>query len=783
MDVQEREVRRAQYKGENGMRRPVVWGAAALCAGIATRWAIGPAGLLLAVGIALLAWRRARILGFLLLAGALLLHVDLERPDPLDGWEGRNGSITGRVVRVEEGSARDRLVLRTGPGPASLLVRFPGHLPMPASLIAGRVVEVGGTFERPDPARNPRSFDYRAHLWSRHVSHILSAAPGSLRVVGEGDRLAGPLQRARHRFRDELGRRLDPIPADLLYGMLFGDSAALDPDLRDRFRDNGTAHILAVSGIHVGIAYGAVRFCLRRSPKGGRLAAAALFLLAYAALAGWSPSVIRASLMIGAYIACQALHWRYDLLSAAALAAFVQLAADPRQLFQTGFQLSFLAILLLAFLLPLGAAWLERLRQAGTPAFAAGLLAVALPLLTIQAGMVPVNGELFRQVPGMAAVINLPVVALTGLLVPYGLLVFAFDLVGFPLPEAAWLLGEGMLRAMEALNRVPGWIGLEPKPLGGPGRGGLLLLYGTAFLFLSETFWRQIRRRALRPISILFLCLCLAAGVLHAGEDRRYRTAEMVFVDVGQGDCLHIRTPAGKNILIDGGGSAFRDVGGDVLLPYLLGCGIRRLDLVVATHLHEDHFGGLATLSHRLPVEALAVYDDGGANQATAAEAAGLPLSRILGLSAGDSIAFGPSVRIAVLHPPSGDQSEDENRTSLVLRVEVEGVSVLMTGDIGNEGESALLGRYGAGPDSGLRSDILKIAHHGSRFSSGVEFLAAVDPALAVIQVGRNNFGHPHPDVIEKLEKNDIMYFRTDRDGAILIDTEGGRARASPMIR
>jgi competence protein ComEC len=261
-----------------------------------------------------------------------------------------------------------------------------------------------------------------------------------------------------------------------------------------------------------------------------------------------------------------------------------------------------------------------------------------------------------------------------------------------------------------------------------------------------------------------------------------YRDADLVFLDVGQGDCLYIHTPEGKNLLIDGGGSMSYQVGEKILLPYLLKKGVRTVDLAIATHLHDDHYLGLKELSGRMKITRLGLYEANRIREKEILSGTGLESQNLLYLGEGDRILIEPDIWIDVLYPEKRDDGEyqrllreekDENKSSLILRVYYKGMTVLMTGDLGFDGEKELIGRY-AGDSEALRADVLKVGHHGSGRSTSAPFVAAVAPRLAVVQVGaENRFGHPQPATLARLAGAGVL--RTDRDGLIEIAGDGQR--------
>ncbi|MEL7658251.1 MAG: MBL fold metallo-hydrolase, partial [Bacillota bacterium] len=305
----------------------------------------------------------------------------------------------------------------------------------------------------------------------------------------------------------------------------------------------------------------------------------------------------------------------------------------------------------------------------------------------------------------------------------------------------------------------------------------ILLIYYGFFFFLSSEFFRILyqRKRWKRIASICGMILILSL-LTTAVTGNDYHKANLIFVDVGQGDCLHIRTPEGRNILIDGGGSLNYDVGKKILLPYLLKNGVKSIDLAVVTHLHDDHYLGITQLSKNMKIKKLGTYEANMFREQEILTETNLKKENMLYLTGGDRIRIEKDIWIDVLYPEEHSEDEykelileekDENRSSLFLKLYYKGLTVLMTGDLGVEGEQEIMEAYGDQPEM-LSVDVLKVGHHGSRYSTSDTFLDAVDPEVAIFQVGKNNFGHPHPTIIDKCAKKGIIIYRNDKDGAII---------------
>ena len=691
------------------------------------------------------------------------------------------GVIVSCEQVTEEGRvAGYRMVILTEDG-SRILADYGGE--MPAEVLEGREISGAGRVSLPSPARNPGCFDYALYLKGRRIYariHLEKAKAGQVSSAWRYF-LAG----RRRAFLDTLDEYLEEDRKAVLNAMLFGDKSMLSEDVYSMFQRNGTAHALAVSGLHVGMLYALYIWLFGKRSTGPGTAVLAGLLLLYTALAGFSPSVVRASLMIGVHTASRLLHVKYDMLTGIAVSAMMILAVSPYQLFAGGFQLSFLAVLLLAFLQPvcekrLQPSVLARLRERGVSLRAtetAGILCRWLiPLFLMQAGMMPLTAYLFNYVSLSTLFANLPLVLIAGLIVPAGiLLLLAMLLPGgglfVPLGGHALsiLLGHLLLwNRLSYMNDAYAFDAVSPP------RPVLLMLYAALFLLLSE--WSQIRVARLERKKLLaaLLTVLLAALFIAAGLSDGFAGADAVFVDVGQGDCVHLRCGDGCHLLFDGGGKEGYDVGRKVVKPYLLRNRVRYLDAAFVTHLDTDHYGGIVSLCQDGMVKKLIVYEGHAAELPQIMEETGLPAERIILAGPGDAFHYG-EVTVRCLGPLSG--SGTENEQSLVLLAEKDGRALLVTGDIGAETEEKMADFY---TDGSLDADILQIPHHGSRYSSSQRLIDAVTPAAAIAQTGYNHYGHPAEEVLQRYAAGGAGVFRNDLDGAVGIDLK--RLRVVTMI-
>jgi competence protein ComEC len=464
-----------------------------------------------------------------------------------------------------------------------------------------------------------------------------------------------------------------------------------------------------------------------------------------------------------------------------------------------------------------------------------------IPTCVIQIGMMPLIAYEFNYITPAGLLLNPPIVAMAGWVLPVGVsMLLALPLCqAAPAPGHIWDLAahaEGVLLGwMERLTGIADGAAYGHFNVVSPPAPLLFLFYGLLFFAMSETRTLLFARRGFRKAAAACVLIVCAAAATFASPYCRQDRSSLVFVDVGQGDCLHVRTPDGRNYLIDGGGDIDYNVGKKTLLPYLLKNGVGRLDGVFATHLHTDHWKGLVELSREMDVGTAYLYegnrvrdvvdvagmdspiesanDDGtevalsfprgaeGAGEEPAGDErnAGNPstvecinVSGVVYLAQGDSVTIGDGVAVDVLWPPRRTDAEyvaaaedeengdgDENASSLIMKIDYEGVTALMTGDAGFEAEEALLKADDesslADGISALRSRILKVGHHGSKYSTSEEFLTAVDPDAAVIQCGKNTFGHPTAEVLARLAADDIMVFRNDLGGAVMLRIRDGK--------
>lgn len=799
----------------------------------------------LLAGLTLMAWRFSSPALWLctplllLLCGALLetLHRP-GLPPEIDAGARENVILDGCVVSPPaffEG--RDQFLLELAPDARARVSLSIKDGETPPNLRYGQLVELEARVRRIRNFQNPGAFDYegfsaRSHIyWTAFASAGGSA--GSIVTVRPG-RCGSRFQAAIFALRTAALLRIErlypgnPYVTAMMEATLIGESTRMERIWTDTFRRTGTYHMLVIDGLHITVLAAFLLFLLRLCfiPEMTALAITASGAWLYALVSGMNAPSVRAAGGFTLYVVARYFYRRGRLMNLLAAIAIVYLLWDPSQLFEAGFQLSFLAVAAIGLLatpllestsLPYAralAAINEPSRDPRLPpraaqfrlelrllaetlsyyapisrAWAARALAIAVRVAifgydlavistAIQIGLALPMAIYFHRISLTGLSANILVVPLLALVVPLGFLA-VFTMWRVPAVLAGWLLRAGEAVAGWHTHIEPDWRVLAP-PL------WLGVLFCVTLLLLAFALRGLTKKKPRsRPWSWAALTAVLALfalifwhpfpPALHPGE------LELTVIDVGQGDSLLVCFPNSKLMLIDGGGvlsfghraTSRIDIGEDVVSPYLWSRSIRKIDVVALTHAHDDHAGGLpAVIENFHPSQLWTGAMASSAAWSAVRQKALAENVEILALPAGRSFDFG-GAHIQVISPPAGYRPGDSptNNDSLALRITYGQRSLLLTGDMEKPMERIAL--TGAEP---LRADILKVGHHGSNTSSIDPFLDAVSPRFAVVSDGfENAFRHPHPKVLERLAAHHAQVLRTDQDGLVTLRTDGRR--------
>ncbi len=686
---------------------------------------------------------------------------------------------------------------------AKFLVRFQSLVP----LRYGKQITLTGVLQQPQDKRNPGGFDYRAYLARQDVVGIVDAK-GFLRIGAQRGfpplRWIEALRIQTERVIDDIytkkGGTVEPsLHAQLLKGILLGKRSDLPTETLDLFRNSGTFHVLAVSGLHVGLIamfcyFGFSRF---RLPQKMLCLLTIAAVLIYACLIGFRPSVFRASLMAILFLFATLIDRDADLFNLLAFAALVLLLLNPQQLWDVGFQLSFVAVASIVYFVPKMEGALRQLwenednspSQDGIPvltrfrkAAVKWLVLSYFVTLAAQIGTTPLIAYYFFRAYPLGILAGPFAVGLVSVIVAVGMVSVCIGFIWLPFAKLFALLNHTVTSIFLALIGVFGqtWgvVKLTPPTL------GIFVFYIACFLGLAH--WRYVYKHW-RVSSLIGLSV-IVLWVWSAAFHEKGRLLEVVTLDVGQGDAAFIKFPDNRTMLVDGGIQrryynekkrrwVEYDIGKRVLEPYFDFHGIRKLDMVVLTHPDIDHGGGLGHILENFEVGRVLGISDIPLNSETHRRLHAIVNTNNIPYSfpyAGE-IELTPTATLNLLHPIDAASTnlldQDKNDDSLVMKLTYGEADILFTGDIGEKAESRLIA---SGQD--LRSEVLKVPHHGSRTSSSAPFIDAVQPRYAIFSLGQSGqYQFPHPDVVARYRERGCVQLRTDELGAITLRTDGKR--------
>jgi competence protein ComEC len=707
------------------------------------------------------------LLPVLFLAGgflwaSLLAHVRLADALPLE-WEGRDISLTGVVAELPqpgERSLRVRFDVETVRTP---LARVPGHIsltwyeepgrPLP-DLRPGQRWQLSVRLRRPHGTANPHGFDSEVWLLERNLRAVgyVRAEPAATMVDLSVPRPRYWIERVRQAARERILGVLGEAPtAGILVALAIGDQPAIAPTQWTVFTRTGVNHLMSISGLHItmvsGLVFAVVAWCWRRVPAlpiripthSAAASAGLLAALLYALLSGFGVPAQRTVFMLAVVAIALIMGRGTSVTAVLATALFAVVAMDPWAMQSAGFWLSFGAV---ALILYVGAARLQRPNW---------LVDWARIQWAITVGLVPLLLVLFKQVSLVSPVANavaIPVVSLG--VVPLTLLGLLLP-VDALLTLAAWVM-DLCYWLLHALSALPDAVWEQAAP---PAWTLPVAVIGIAWLLAPRGF----PARWLGALALLPLVSVQAARPAPG-------TFWLDVLDVGQGLAAVVRT-SGHALVYDTGPafSGDADSGSRIVVPYLRGEGVSRLDGLIVSHDDSDHSGGTVSLLQAVPV--------GWVASSVPADSPALALAaKRVRCFAGQAWEW-DGVRFEMLHPGWASYNLAairDNDRSCVLRVVAAGGGVLLTADIERGAEAQVLERAPAQ----LAADVLLVPHHGSATSSSDGFLAQVHPQIAVIPVGyRNRFGHPAADVLARYAALGASIYRTDRDGALLLRFDG----------
>ena len=637
----------------------------------------------------------------------------------------------------------------------------------------GSLVTVRGDFCTFSAASNPGQFD--TEMYYRTIGVTGRMKNVSVLVAGSHySRWREALDTGRVFFRSRLYQVFPTEEASVMAAMLLGDKEGLNREIKDLYQRNGIIHILSISGLHITLIGMGLYRLLRRLGMPQWLAAvcSGCVLLLYGVLTGMGVSACRAIGMYVIRMGGEVLGRSYDMLTALGVMAVILVWSNPWYLCHAGFLLSFSSVLGIALLAPA----LETGRRRGTSA------GVAVTLFTM-----PVQLWFYYEIPVWSFLLNMLILPLMSAVVGTGILVMLLPGSGL-LGTVTCLILKGYELLCHLFEKLPfhTWCPGKPEVWQVLVYYGILLgfafgarhrkkRYGTKAGSLAA--WKKVTARFMILPAVLIFAVSTKTG------DR------VIFLDVGQGDCILLEMKTGETYLFDCGSSSRTGVGQYVLLPYLKYRGIREINAVFVSHADTDHCNGIVELLENGEEEGIRikqlvlpaiVKEQRTQEFAEIIDASG-EKTVLSYVGAGAEWKQG-RLRMTCLNPPKGYSVENNNAYSECFYVQIgNDFSMLLTGDVEGEGELLLTEELTRRNMGGV--SILKVAHHGSAYSTKEEFLEIAKPAVSVISCGRNNrYGHPHEETLNRLEDAGSLVYQTNTGGAVMVDIQKGAIRVETYL-
>ena len=640
--------------------------------------------------------------------------------------------------------------------------------------LIGNKIKVEGTLIKFAAPSNPGQFNEQLYYLIENIDFKMYAE--KISIIDSGySKYRQFLSEQKQNLVNIYTKLLSAKESGALIAMLLGEKQLLQEDIKDLYQNNGIAHLLAISGLHISLLGMFVFKLMRWSKVPGIFATilSILFIYSYGVLTNFSVSTQRAVIMMAILLMAAIPGKTYDTISATALSAFVILVHNPLQIFSAGFLLSYGAIIGIAVIYPA----LKKLIKSEHPLLNSLFLSFSAQLTTT-----PFVLYYFYQLPSYGIVINLIVLPFVTILTLTSILSGIAGLLY--LPAGVFLIGASnyILQFYEVICRIAAKLPFSLLTLGKPSMISILIYTFPLVVFVLSV--KKYKSKFLYLLPILSVLIFLIPKPVDG--------LTVTFLDVGQGDSIYIRSETGTSYLVDGGSSDIKKVGEYRIKPFLLSQGIRRLDYVIVTHSDNDHISGIKELIEEeqiiidillLPYLKEAYLKE---NDSAYLELKELALSKGISVKffkAGDYITD-DKLELLCLHPTPKFVPTSVNSYSTVLSISYDDFDLLLTGDIEEGGEIALtrllqesyLGDIPVKLPEAY--EVLKVAHHGSKYSTKEDFLELAQPKISIISCGKDNsYGHPHEELLDRLKEFGSSYYVTNKVGAIKIWTDGKRLK------
>ena len=741
------------------------------------------------------------VIFFTLIMGFMLMSNEITTRNYIYDLKENTVIVQGKIYKIENTAFGTNIYLKgveveNGEKSVSVKRIFVNTEKIPNVKI-GNIIKVRGKLRQFEEAANKGNFDSRKYYLSLGFYGKIEA--GTIEVINSD---YSGIRQGLYELRMEIIERLEKLCSDnngifsiinnkngIIGAIILGDKTDLDSDIKELYSVSGIAHILAISGLHISFIGMAIYRLLRRRFRFLFSAAVSIpVVLSFGIMSGFGISTIRAIIMFILKIIGEVLGRKYDAITAISLAGFVLLLQNPFVVCNSGFQMSFGAIIAIVLILPI----VEEILNTDNK-----IIKVLSANFTISLVMNPILAWNYYELPTFSFLLNIVVVPLMSVVIVSSIVGIFCSCIMFGFGKVVIFPGCGILELYTFLCNIINKSSVASIVVGQPKVTIIIVYYAILLVVLFglknirtkytraekerniikketglvlEKKAKKERRIKGQNVKVRLACIvgflllnCLIYYIPNLGF-------YITFIDVGQGDGILIHGDNGMKVMVDGGSTSEKQVAKNCIVPYLKAEGIGTIDYSIITHTDKDHISGILEIlennnSNRIRIKNLVMPDinmkDDTYNELI--EKAKLKKINVLYIKKGDTLSLGKT-KIKCIYPETTTTASDKNDYCTVLSVKNKTSKILLTGDISKEIEEKIK------DDIEENYTVLKVAHHGSNYSSSEKFLKKVNPKYSIISVGKNNsYGHPGNETMERLRKQGGVIYRTDEKGGITI--------------
>lgn len=741
------------------------------------------------------------VIFFTLIMGFMLMSNEITTRNHIYDLKENTVIVQGKIYKIENTAFGTNIYLKgveveNGEKSVSVKRIFVNTEKIPNVKI-GNIIKVRGKLRQFEEAANKGNFDSKKYYLSLGFYGKIEA--GTIEVINSD---YSGIRQGLYEMRMEIIERMEKLCSDnkgifsiinnkngIIGAIILGDKTDLDSDIKELYSVSGIAHILAISGLHISFIGMAIYRLLRRRFRFPFSAAVSIpVVLSFGIMSGFGISTIRAIIMFILKIIGEVLGRKYDAITAISLAGLVLLVQNPFVVCNSGFQMSSGAIIAIVLILPI----VEEILNTDNK-----IIKVLSANFTISLVMNPILAWNYYELPTFSFLLNIVVVPLMSVVIVSSIVGIFCSCIMFGFGKVVIFPGCGILELYTFLCNIINKSSVASIVVGQPKVTIIIVYYAILLVVLFglknirtkytraekerniikketglvlEKKAKKERRIKGQNVKLRLACivgfLLLNCLIYYIPNPGFYIT----FINVGQGDGILIHGDNGTKVMVDGGSTSEKQVAKNCIVPYLKAEGIGTIDYSIITHTDKDHISGILEIlennnSNRIRIKNLVMPDinmkDDTYNELI--EKAKLKKINVLYIKKGDTLSLGKT-KIKCIYPETTTTASDKNDYCTVLSVKNKTSKILLTGDISKEIEEKIK------DDIEENYTVLKVAHHGSNYSSSEKFLKKVNPKYSIISVGKNNsYGHPGNETMERLRKQGGVIYRTDEKGGITI--------------